>query len=139
MGEEPSVMARIGVSTICRTLEMIVMTETYRSPPVWARTLLQQMETRLLVSCITKPEVPRLTIFLAYCQEPGSSLCCSRRTRISAFFIRKYNTNPAERHCEITVAMAAPLMPRCNAKIKIGSKMRLATAPMVMESIPVVA
>lgn len=41
---------------------MIVMTEMYISPPVTDSTLLQQIVTTLLVSCMMKPAVPRLTI-----------------------------------------------------------------------------
>lgn len=39
----------------------------------------------------------------------------------------------------MTVAIAAPRIPMPNAKIKIGSRIRLATAPITTEIIPVVA
>ena len=38
----------------------------------------------------------------------------------------------------MTVAIAAPLMPKLNSNIKSGSKTRLATAPIATDSMPVV-
>jgi len=38
----------------------------------------------------------------------------------------------------MTVAIAAPLIPKLNPNIKSGSKTRLATAPIATDSMPVV-
>ena len=59
-------------------------------------------------------------------------------TYVLYFFVRKNNTKEAERHCEITVAIAAPRTPNPNAKIKNGSSSKLATAPIATENIPMV-
>ena len=48
-------------------------------------------------------------------------------------------TKQADITCEITVAIAAPSIPSSNTKIKSGSSMRFATAPIITEIIPVVA
>ena len=138
-GEDPSVIAWIGVSMICRILDTIVITEIYRSPPVTESTLLQQIVTRLLVSCMIKPAVPRLIIFFARLPQSWISSPDRRRTFNSVFFRRKYRTNAAERICDNTVAIAAPRIPSPNTKIKTGSRIRLAIAPIATENIPVVA
>ena len=132
-------MAWIGVSMICRILDTIVITEIYRSPPVTESTLLQQIVTRLLVSCMIKPAVPRLIIFFARLPQSRISSPDRRRTFNSVFFRRKYRTNAAERICDNTVAIAAPRIPSPNTKIKTGSRIRLAIAPIATENIPVVA
>ena len=109
---------------ICRILDTIVITEIYRSPPVTESTLLQQIVTRLLVSCMIKPAVPRLIIFFARLPQSRISSPDRRRTFNSVFFRRKYRTNAAERICDNTVAIAAPRIPSPNTKIKTGSRIR---------------
>ena len=83
------------------------------------------------------PEVPRLTIFCAYPLQSANSSLCKKRTFSSAFFIRKNNTNIAERHCERTVAIAAPRTPNPNRNINTGSNIRFVNAPIATESIPI--
>ena len=117
----------------------MVITDMYTSPPVTPSTLLQQIVTRLLVSCIIKPAVPRLTIFFAYSTQLCSSFFCKSRAFISAFRSRKRSTYAADKNWESTVAIAAPLIPSPNTKINSGSRIRLATAPIATDSIPVVA
>ena len=100
---------------------------------------MQQIETRLLVTCIIKPAVPRLTIFLAYSIQPVISFKCKSLIFNSDLHLRKKITKEADKICEITVAIAAPLIPSSKTKIKIGSKIKLAMAPIATESMPVVA
>ena len=138
MGEEPSVMAASGVSTICRTLDRMVITDTYRSPPVAASTLLQLMVTRLLVSCIMKPAVPRLTMSRIRASPASRSRKGSRRTRYSARRCRKPSRNTADKTWDSTVAAAAPATPMPKAKMKRGSSTRLATAPITTLDIPTI-
>ena len=118
---------------------MIVITDMYTSPPVTDSTLLQQTVTKLLVSCIIKPAVPRLIIFLQYPMHPDNSFFFKSRTFNSAFLCKKAITNKAEKICEITVAIAAPQTPICNTKIKTGSSRIFNTAPTVTEHIPATA
>ena len=58
---------------------------------------------------------------------------------VAIFIFYFVNTKEAENICEITVAMAAPLIPRPNTKIKTGSRMILQTAPITTVSIPIPA
>ena len=52
------------------------------------------------------------------------------------FFVRKNRTKAADRHWEITVAMAAPRTPSPRAKIKRGSSTRLVPAPIATDNMP---
>ena len=131
-------MALSGVSTIWRTLDRMVMTETYRSPPVAARTLLQQIVTTLLVSCMMKPAVPKLRISRRQAKLAASARGGRRRRRYSALVHRKNSTNAAERTWESTVATAAPATPMPSAKMKIGSRTRFAAAPITTLVMPMV-
>ena len=97
------------------------------------------MLTRLFVSCITNPAVPRLTIFFASFPQVRISSLYNKRTLYSAFFERKYKTYPADKHWDKTVAIAAPRIPRLSIKMKSGSRTILAMAPITTEIIPVVA
>ena len=115
------------------------MTEMYTSPPVTDSTLLQQIVTTLLVSCMMKPAVPRLTISPMQRLLAGSRRKGSGCTRYSDLQRRKYTTNAAESSCESTVAAAAPRMPMPNTKMNTGSSTRLAAAPIITLSIPAVA
>ena len=123
---------------IWRTLDTIVITETYRSPPVTARTLLQQMVTRLLVSCMINPAVPRLTMFFNRVRESASSRNFKSFTLYSALLCKKFTTKAADKNWDKIVAMAAPLIPKPNTKIKIGSRIRFVTAPRATDNIPTV-
>ena len=100
--------------------------------------LLQQMLTKLLVSCMINPAVPRLTIFFTTVTEAANSFHFNRRTLYSAFLCKKKSTNAADRNWERIVAVAAPLIPMPNRKIKTGSRSRFATAPMATDNIPMV-
>ena len=100
--------------------------------------MLQHIDTRLLVSCITKPEVPRLIISFAKFRQCGSSFFLIKLIFNSALNLKKYITNEADISCEITVATAAPFIPRLRININTGSNIRLAIAPIATESIPIV-
>ena len=110
----------------------------YISPPVTESTLLQHIVTRLFVICITKPAVPRLTIFFAYPIHSDNSFFLIKCILSSDLRVRKYNTNMAEKLCDITVAIAAPLTPKLKKNINNGSNMRFITAPIATDVIPTV-
>ena len=58
---------------------------------------------------------------------------------LGKLFERKYKTNPADKHWDKTVAIAAPRIPRLSIKMKSGSRTILAMEPITTEIIPVVA
>ena len=140
MGEVPSDMARIGVSIIWRAEFTIVITETYRSPPTFERTLLQDTDTIALVNCMIKAAVPRPMMLLAVLPQFFISEA-DMILRLYAHLSPKKNlrTYMAERACEITVAIAAPSGPRPKTKIKMGSRMMLAAAPTTIVVMPATA
>ena len=72
------------------------------------------------VSTCTRVEgIPTFRIVLTL----GQSGISENEKGISLFHLRLMNI-PANRNCPITVAMAAPLVPKPNVKMKIGSRIR---------------
>ena len=96
---------------------------------------LQATATRLLVNCMMKLAVPRLTIsFMVFIS--GLPEASGLRRSSAPGFRRKRMTNKADRHCEMTVATAAPATPMPSTKMKIGSRTMLATVPIRMVIMP---
>ena len=95
------------------------------------------IESRLSVDSITKVEMPRLRhgrmIF-------GSSFIFAlRRCRRVCFPVRKRRIQIAPTDWLSTVASAAPCTPIPRAKMKIGSRMMLMTAPITVVSMLIFA
>ena len=63
------------------------------------------MLTRLFVSCITNPAVPRLTIFFASFPQVRISSLYNKRTLYSAFFERKYKTRREAKEVELKLSI----------------------------------
>ena len=126
-----------GIWITSRTELMIVIAAIYISPPYIARFILHTICTRLFVTDIVKPDSPRTRIFFT-----RSAFNCRYflSSRIVAFFpVKKKSVQHAATNCEITVARAAPCTPISILKIKIGSIIRLQTAPMDTVIIPILA
>ncbi len=97
------------------------------SPPVRWSVEFKTMLKRLSVLCIIKGAVPSESIAAAI-RISGERY--SRRIRSFVLLpSRKAKAQIAEAACDITVARAAPLTPRSNPKIKMGSRRMLSTAP----------
>ena len=96
---------------------------------------MQTMETRLLVKPAMNVETPMETIF--FTRRFSSRSVEFRRRRIACSPVRKRNTQTADINWEMIVARAAPCTPIWNAKIKMGSKIRFATAPKSTVSMPI--
>ena len=113
------------------------MAPTATSPPYFNREELKQTEMMLSLACMTNVAAPRaiqgrMTGFFSFILDTFN--------RSWVFFPqRKESTQIQEAAWEITVASAPPLTPIPMAKMKIGSKMMLITAPISTESIPVFA
>ena len=111
------------------------MAPTAMSPPYFSREELKQTESTLSLACMMKVAMPRAT--------QGRTTAASRRRagrRIfkNVFFPRrKASTQMQEMAWERMVAQAAPGTPMPRAKMKMGSRIMLETAPMRTESIPV--
>ena len=121
----------------CMTLVRMVIAPTATSPPYFNRDELKQTEMMLSLACMTNVAVPRatqgrMTDFFSFILDTFN--------RSWVFFPqRKEMTQTQEIAWEITVASAPPFTPMPIAKIKIGSRMILITAPISTESIPVFA
>lgn len=96
-------MAPYWVQTFCTTaMEM--------TREIWARKLVMPRGRNFFISL---PQRPKLLL-----------------SSWAAFMRRRYQMERAAvKICPRTVATAAPIMPQRNAKMKIGSRIRLATAP----------
>ena len=119
------------------TLVMIVMAPTARSPPYLDRLEVKLMERILSVESMTKVEIPsaRHGKITSLCNLKFSFL----RWRIVFFPDKKRRIQIAPTAWLKTVASAAPLTPRLNTKIKIGSRMILITAPITVVIILILA
>ena len=121
----------------CMTLVRMVIAPTAISPPYCSSDELKQTEITLSLACITKVEHPsaRLGKTIFACNPKFSFLIF----RCVLLPNRKAKTHMHDIACERIVARAAPLTPIPNPKMKMGSRMILATAPIKTESIPVLA
>ena len=117
--------------TDCKT----AMIPTYTSPPNRDRVLFAAICTALLDACMINPAVPRLTI--SRTRLPSSSSAFLRSRHNVRLPSRKLITHTTDSSWEITVAAAAPAMPICKTKIKMGSRMILAMAPIKRVAMPV--
>ena len=98
------------------------------SPPYLSRDELKQTNKTLSVNCIINGETPSARHGSII---PAQSLRFSLRILKRLFFeVKNLSTHIDETACEIIVASAAPLTPISNAKINIGSRIMLHTAPM---------
>ena len=121
----------------CMTLVRMVIAPTAISPPYLSKEELKQTEITLSLACMMKEESPNArlgntildTSFKFFARILRCVLCPNK----------KANTQMQDIACEMIVASAAPWTPMPNPKIKMGSKMMLATAPMRTESMPVLA
>ena len=88
-----------------------------------------------LVKDMTKPEVPRAIILftLLSCKWKDSFFSF----RIAFWPVRNLSTQQADKTWEMTVAIAAPLTPIFSLKMKIGSRIMLASAPRITVIIPI--
>ena len=118
-------------------LVIIVIAPTATSPPNLERLLVKLMDRRLSVDSITKVEIPRA--------RHGPNTLGSRcmllrfRRRIVFFPVRKRRIHTAPTVWLRTVASAAPFTPMPRAKIKIGSRIMLITAPIIVVIILILA
>ncbi len=109
------------------------MTETYRSPPKRDSTELQDSVTIALVTAMMNPAVPSEMMFRATVVK-SLGRCTVRR---SSHRRRRYqSTSTADRNWEMTVAMAAPLVPSPSPKMNTGSSTTFRMAPMETVSMP---
>ena len=121
----------------CITLVRMVIAPTATSPPYFSREELKHTEIMLSLACMTKVESPRARL--------GRKICGSRRRNFLRIFNcvffpkRKESTQAQEIAWERIVARAAPRTPRSKPKIKTGSRIIFATAPMSTENMPVLA
>ena len=115
----------------------MVMAPTATSPPYFSKEELKQIEIILSLDCITKTEDPRAKV--------GSTIAGFKFTffhrilNVVFFPNRKARTQIHDKAWEKIVARAAPRTPMWKPKIKMGSRIIFATAPMSTESIPVFA
>ena len=112
------------------TLVIIVMAPTARSPPYLERLNVKLTDRILSVDNMTKVEIPsaRQGKIMSFCNLKFSFL----RWRMVFFPDKKRRIHIAPTAWLKTVAIAAPLTPRLNPKIKIGSRMMLITAPITV-------
>ena len=137
MGWDPWVRPISGSMPNCMTLLRIAIAPTARSPPYRCSWVLKQMDSRLSVDCMINGDTPS-----ASTGPMMRGFRCSRDRRIRRVVflpVKKRSTQTAETACERMVAKAAPWTPIPNAKIKIGSKTMLQTAPITVVFMPVFA
>ena len=121
----------------CITLVRIVMAPTAMSPPYLSREALKHTEMTLSLACIVNVARPSATHGR---MSFGETKRFSRRRRKNAFFPhRNTSTHAHDSPCESTVASAAPRTPMPSAKMKIGSRMMFAAAPMSTVYMPILA
>ena len=89
----------------------------------------------LSLDCMTNTEEPRAR--LGRMMFLRSFMLHARRRRVVFLPNRKASTQAQDMAWEMMVASAAPCTPIPRAKIKMGSRMMLAAAPMSTESMPV--
>ncbi len=131
-------MAITGVSRIWRTEWIIVIVETYTSPPNVPSIRLQAICTRLFVHCITKLALPS-PIISKTCLFKSCGFLFSQSRSSALPLIKKRITKTADNACEQTVAQAAPCIPNPRTKINNGSSIMFVTAPRKIVVIPTLA
>ena len=97
------------------------------SPPYFCSEVFIKMATALAVRLIRNGDIPIDTILRMICP-CNRNECLWKRIELS-FPIKWYMTNAVDTAIEITVAMAAPLIPILNQNMKIGSRITFITAP----------
>ena len=121
----------------CITLDRMVMAPTAISPPYFSREELKHIFSMLSVDCMINGDSPSAIHGKNTLGEILKYFFLSLRV---VFFPHKNRiTHTADTPWEMIVASAAPRTPICIAKIKIGSRTILHTAPMTTLSILTVA
>ena len=121
----------------CITLVRIVIAPTAISPPYFWRELLKHTEITLSLACMINVATPRARQGrMIFGVSPRFFFLIFRNV---LFPHRKLTTQIQESAWEMIVASAAPFTSISRPKIKIGSRMIFATAPISTESIPVFA
>ena len=109
----------------------MVMEPTARSPPNFCRLELKEMESRLSVEIITKPEIPRARMPPTI--RPSSFMPAGVIFRMDFLpRVRNSSTHRAPTAWLRTVARAAPRTPIFRPKMKMGSRTMLMPAPMTV-------
>ena len=130
-------MPCMGSMANCITLVRMVMAPTATSPPYFKSEELKQTAITLSVDCMIKVAAPNATQGRMI---PGFRFRFFRRSRrIVVLPIRKLSTHTQEAAWDRMVASAAPRTPILRAKMKMGSRMILHTAPISTLNIPCLA
>ena len=118
-------------------LVIIVMAPTAISPPYLERLEVKLIERILSVDSMTNVEIPsaRQGKIISFSNLKFSFFKC----KIVFFPDKKRRIHIAPTAWLKTVAIAAPFTPRLNTKIKIGSRMILITAPIIVVSMLILA
>ena len=101
------------------------------APPYCCRTVLSAMISTLSPAMMIKGQKPKVSTRRMILAEYPPKLILTWTRSLN----KNHSTNAQEQACEMTVAMAAPLTPMLNRKMKMGSRMMFITAPMMVESI----
>ena len=110
---------------------------TYRSSPYFWSPCVNTMVIRLSVTCMINGDTPRAAIDRI--SLPCGRIICADMRRLALSDVRNLITHAALIAWDMTVAMAAPLIPRFSANMNIGSRMMLHIAPMRTEAMAVFA